>query len=787
MTNKMTTPKYLNGTLPISTRVDDLQGQMTIDEKIAQLSSFWFNELQENQKPSARKMHEFLKDGIGQISRIGGSSTLSPQGIAQAGNEIQQFLVNQTRLGIPAIFHEECCSGLMCLGGTTFPQMIGAASTWDPSLVEKMTTEIRKQMLAVGARQGLSPVLDIAVDPRWGRTEETFGEDPLLVSQFGTAYIRGLQGENKKQGVLATAKHFIGHSLSLGGLNCAPVQLGQHSLWDVFLMPFQAAIKEARLRSVMNAYPELDGEVIAASRKYLTDLLRHKLGFEGLVVSDYHAISMINFFHRITPDESIAAVMALKAGIEMELPTRICYGKPLLDALEAGKISIDEIDAVVHRILQTKFELGLFDNPYVDEGIVLKQFETPDQRLLAREIARQSMVLLKNDGVLPLKKVNTIAVIGPNANEPRHLFGDYSYASILEAITLKPITGSAFVSNVDKNYITANAVEAPSVLDAIKAQAGKEIKILYTQGCPVEEADRSGFTEAINIANQADVVILVMGDKSGMTPDCTCGEFRDRAELGLPGVQEDLCKAIAAVGKPVILVLINGRPLTIAWMDEHASAILEAWLPGEEGAAAVAEVLFGEFNPAGKLPITFPRSVGQVPIHYNQKPTGGRSFSYGDYVDLSVNPLYPFGHGLSYTTFEYSNLQLSAEKVKAGGQIDISLSVTNTGEFAGHETVQLYIRDEYASIPRPVKELKGFSRIFLNPGEKLNVIFHLPVDLLAFYDENLNLVIEPGKILVMVGSSSKDIRLQGEFEISELGKTPVKERLFNCKVTIQKS
>jgi len=774
----------LDSALPISTRLKELQAQMTIEEKLAQLTSFWFNDLQEAQKPSYDKMQGLLSNGIGQISRVGGSSTLSPLGVAHAGNEIQQFLVNQTRLGIPAILHEECCAGYLGLGGTAFPQMIGLASTWNPALVEQMTEEIRKQLLAVGARQGLSPVLDIASDPRWGRTEETFGEDPFLVSQFGIAYIRGLQGESMRMGLMATGKHFVGHSLSLGGMNCAPVQLGPRALWDVYLMPFHAAIKVAGLRSMMNAYPELDGEVVAASRSILTDLLRGKLGFEGIVVSDYLAIPMIHSYFQAAPDERTAAVKALKAGIDMELPTRICYGEPLRAALEAGQVSIDEIDGVVSRILQTKFELGLFDKPYVDESAVLEVFETPQQRALAREAARQSIVLLKNDHLLPLKKLRTIAVIGPNADAARHQLGDYSYPSMLEHMTFPPMSGAPFISGVDKDHVLANSVRIPSILEGIRRQAGEDTEVLYAQGCPVAEADRSGFVEAVQVASQADVVILVLGDKAGLTPDCTCGETRDRAELGLPGVQEELAKAIVAVGKPVVAVLINGRPLAIPWLDENVPAILEAWLPGEEGAAAVAEILFGAFNPGGKLPITFPRAVGQLPISYNHKPSGGRSNWYVDYVEMPASPLYPFGHGLSYTTFSYSDLHIPSEKASSGEKIEINLSVTNTGQVAGDEVVQLYVCDEYASIPRPVKELKGFCCVNLNPGERRRLTFHLPIDILAFYDENLELVVEAGMVKIMVGSSSEDIRLQGAIEVAGTGKMQVQQRLFECPTTI---
>jgi beta-glucosidase len=775
---------YQNSALPVSVRLDDLLRRMTIEEKLAQLTSYWFNELQEQQQPSGHKMQVLLKNGIGQVSRVGGSSTLSPLEVARAGNEIQRFLVTQTRLGIPAILHEECCLGYLGLGGTAFPQMIGLASAWNPSLVEQMAKEIRRQMLAVGARQGLSPVLDIASDPRWGRTEETFGEDPFLVSQLGMAYVRGVQGDDMKLGLMATGKHFIGHSLSLGGLNCAPVQLGPRALWETYLMPFQAAIKQAGLRSVMNSYPELDGEVVAASRRIMTNMLRDRLGFAGLVVSDYHAISMINTFHHVAPDDSKAAVMALRAGIEMELPTNICYGEPLRRALERGEISLEEIDAVISRVLRTKLELGLLDNPYVDESAVQASFETPKQRLLARQIACQSMVLLKNDGLLPLKKVNSIAVIGPNAAEPRHLLGDYSYPSMFELMTRTPMTGSAFIKDVDQDALQRNSVRVPSFLEGIQAFVGQHTQVLYARGCPLTEADRSGFDEAVHVANQADVVILALGDKSGLTPDCTCGETRDRAELGLPGIQEELARAIVLTHKPVVLVLVNGRPLAIPWLDENIPAILETWLPGEEGAAALAEILFGAANPGGKLPVTFPRSVGQLPVNYNHKLAGAHSYWYGDYVETSVRPLYPFGHGLSYTTFSYSDLHIHSEKASSGETIDVSLTVTNTGSLAGDEVVQLYVYDEYASIPRPVKELKGFTRLTLIPGESSRLTFHLPVDLLAFYDEKLELVVEAGIIKVMLGSSSEDIRLEGAFEITGKGKMPVKERLFECPVTI---
>jgi beta-glucosidase len=420
----------------------------------------------------------------------------------------------------------------------------------------------------------------------------------------------------------------------------------------------------------------------------------------------------------------------------------------------------------------------------VDEGVVCEVFETRKQRLLAREAARQSIVLLKNDGLLPLRKLPVLAVIGPNADAPRHLLGDYSYPSMLGLMTHAPRHDSVSINNVDEEHLRANSVSVPSILEGIRAQVGAQSRLLYAQGCPLTGSDRSGFDEAVSVAGQAEAVILVLGDKSGLTPDCTCGETRDRAELGLPGLQEELAHAVLAVGKPVVVVLINGRPLAIPWLEENAPAILEAWLPGEEGAAAVAEVLFGASNPGGKLPITFPRSVGQLPVSYNHKPSGGHSFWYGDYVETPASPLYPFGHGLSYTTFAYSDLRISPDKASSGDVVEINLAIANTGMVAGDEVVQLYVHDEYASFPRPAKELKGFCRVRIDPGQSRRVVFHLPVDLLAFYDEDLELVAEAGAIRVMIGSSSEDIRLEGSFEIAGAAKTRVSKRLFGCPTSI---
>ena len=692
--------------------------------------------------------------------------------------------MEQTRLGIPAIIHEECCVGLMSAGSSVFPQIIGLASTFRPDLAEDMTTAIRQQMRAIGAHQGLAPVLDVARDPRWGRVEETFGEDPTLVSQFGVSYIRGLQGDDLSRGVMATGKHFVGHAYSLGGMNCAPVHLGARELWDTYLAPFQAAIRDANLASMMNAYPQLDGEVVAASRRILTDLLRGKLGFYGLVVSDYEAIIMIHNYHYAAESLRSAAVKALNAGIDVEMPTVTCYGEELANALQAGEITLETIELSVRRHLQKKFELGLFENPYVDEGKILDVFESAENRELAYNIACQSMVLLKNDGTLPLQKhISKLAVIGPNADSTRSLMGDYSYSATAELLAFMPHPDSAF-AGVTVEEAGKPTIKMITVLEGIRAAVSPATAVGYARGCEVNTQDESGFAEAVALARSSEAVVLVLGGLSGLTHGCTTGEFRDSTDLGLPGIQAKLADVILQTGKPVVLVLVNGRPAAIPALAGRVNAILEAWVPGEEGGRAVAATLFGEVNPAGRLPLSIPRSAGQVPVFYNHKPSGMHSNIYGDYTTEKAAPLFCFGHGLSYTCFEYNGLHISKESAGINETVDVSFNLTNSGELAGDEVAQLYIRDEYASLPRPVKELKGFVRVALQPGETKRVIFHLPVNQLAYYNDVLDLVLEPGTIKVMIGSSSEDIRLEGEFNIAAEAPVHVIQRVFVCPVTI---
>ncbi len=767
------------------TNLVHLLSQMNLDEKLAQMGSVWGFELQEGQRFSPEKAGLLIASGIGQISRTAGGSCLEPRAAATFNNALQRYLQKQTRLGIPAIIHEECCSGYLGLGGTAFPQMLGLACTFEPDLAGQMTREIRKQLRSVGAHHGLAPVLDVGRDPRWGRIEETFGEDPLLVSQFGKAYITGLQGDDLGMGgVMATGKHFIGHSFSQGGLNCAPVRMGLDDLWNIFLLPFQAAFSQTNLHTIMNSYPELDGEVVAASARILTDLLRTRLGFQGWIVSDYEAIPMIHSYHRIAENKCEAAALALTAGIDLELPTRDCYAAPLLEALERGDINLDLVDRAVLRSLQKKAELGLFENPYVDEGRVPEFFETHVQRSLALEIARKSMVLLKNDGTLPLSpRSGTIAVIGPNADNRDCLLGDYSYSSMLDLMTSKLQGGGPPADSFDRTHIAAHAVQIPTILSALKNTA-PEVSFTYAQGCDRLTDDPSGIDAALQITHQADAVILVLGDHSGLTPPCTTGETRDSADLTLSGIQERLAEAVIAAGKPVIAVLVTGRPYAIPMLAESANAILEAWLPGEEGAAAIAETIFGINNPGGKLAVTFPRHVGQVPIFYNQKPSGGKSNWYIDYVNVKASPQFPFGHGLSYTTFEYSRFSISQPQVSAGETADIQVQIANSGPCLGEEVVQLYVQDEFASSPRPVKELKGYIRLALQPGEQKVVTFHLPVNLLAYYDQNQQLVLESGSFKIMLGSSSEDIRCAGSLLVCGDKKYPVDQQVFHCPVSV---
>ena len=764
-------PLYRDPSRTVAERVDDLLGRMTRDEKVAQLGSAWVFQLARQGSLDPDLAGGLLRNGIGHVTRISGASSLGARDSALLANAIQRYLAEETRLGIPAIVHEEICSGLMAREATVFPQAIGLASTWEPELAHMLGDSIRRQMRAVGAHQGLAPVLDVCRDPRWGRTEETFGEDPHLVAQMGVAFVRGLQGGDLREGVVATAKHLVGYGASEGGMNWAPARILPRELREVYLHPFEAAVRTAGVASVMSAYNEVDGVLCAADRDLLTGVLREQWGFEGCVVSDYFSVRQIAEYHRLARDGAHAAAMALDAGLDIELPATDCYGAPLLDALERGLVDETTLERAVGRVLRAKFELGLFDHPYVDPALATEAADTPRHHELARTIARKSIVLLKNDGALPLsQEVTAVAVIGPNADSARNLFGDYAYPAHVESLREVLESGHSELSASFGQLAEIDPVElrTPSVLDALRERMGRAVA--HARGCDVGGDSTDGFAEA------ADVAVLVMGDKSGLTDDCTSGEFRDRASFDLPGVQEQLVRAVLETGTPVVLVLVAGRPAASRELHERCSAVVMVWLPGEEGAGAIADVITGAATPGGKLPISYPVTSGQVPVFYAHKVSGGRSHPKGDYVDTPSQPLYPFGHGLSYTTFELSDARVREARIDWNDAIVVDATITNTGSRPGDEVVQVYVRDPHASITRPVRELKGFVRVELDPGAATTVTFELPVGQLGFYDRQLAYVVEPGIFEVFVGTSSVDLIDAGSVEVvaDSTGAAPTK-------------
>ena len=780
-------PAYLDPASPVAERVRDLLGRMTLHEKVAQLGSRWAFELADGDGRLVAATTDLLRDGIGQITRISGASSLRPRKAAELANAIQRHLVEETRLGIPAIVHEEICSGLMARDATIFPQAIGLATSWEPSLVEAIADAVRDQMRATGAHQGLGPVLDVCRDPRWGRLEETFGEDPYLVSRMGVAFVRGLQGDDLRSGVVATAKHLVGYGASEGGMNWAPAQIAARELRDVYLHPFEAAVRLGRVRSVMNAYNEVDGVPCAADRDLLTAVLRDEWGFDGCVVSDYFSIRQLADYHRFAVDVQDAAVQTLDAGIDVELPSADCYGEPLLEAVRRGLVSAETLDEAVRRILRTKFELGLFEQPYVEPARADASSSTGSHRELARKVARKSLVLLRNEGALPLApELRSVALIGPGADEARYLFGDYAYPAHVESLYDVLDSGQDPFSQQPppgRPEIAKAEIEAPSILDALRERLGTRVQ--FARGCDVDGDSRDGFDEAIVAAREADVAIVVLGDKAGLTADCTSGESRDRTSLELPGVQRDLLDEVVATGTSVVLVLVAGRPYGGAQAHEQCAAVLLAWLPGEEGAEAIVDTLFGDANPGGKLPVTYPRSSGHIPAYYGHKATGGRSHPKGNYADGPVAPLYPFGHGLAYTTFALTDAVVRRTEVSWNETLTVEITVANTGERDGDEVVQLYVRDPHATVTRPVLELKGFVRVELGRAESRRVTFDVPVGQLGFHGRRLDYVIEPGVLELFVGTSSADLVPAGSVTVAADSASSPPEKVFDGWVTVE--
>ena len=753
---------------------------MSRDEKLAQLGSIYVYELLDGPRLDPERATAILSHGIGQISRIGGASALPPAQVAALANAIQTYLVDETRLGIPAIVHEECLAGYMSTGATSFPQGIGMAATWDPDLAHDVAVAVARQLRSAGAHQGLAPVLDVCRDPRWGRVEETAGEDPYLVAAMGVATVRGLQAGDETMAVVATAKHFAGHGVPEGGMNSAPPHIGPRELREVFLPPFEAAVRVAGVTSFMHAYHEIDGIPCIANRELLVDTLRGEWAFAGTLVSDYNGIEELAVTHRMAADLEEAAAIAIEAGVDVELPSTAAYGAPLQQALESGRVDESDVDRSVARVLRQKFELGLFENALVASA---GNQPTGTDRALAHRAAQRSLVLLENEATtLPLSSdVASIAVVGPTADDPRFLLGDYSQAANLE--TMEEARGAAdeFSPAPASPVPQADLRDVPSVLEAIIGRVGPEIKVSYAAGCGVNDEYTGDIPAAVAVAADADVAIVVAGGRSGMTRSATSGEFRDRTDLGLPGAQQQLLDAVTATGTPVVLILLSGRPLSPDLAGVRA--VLHAWLPGAHGAAAVAGALFGDFSPGGKLPITVPRHVGQIPIYHGHKPTGGGVRLKGDYVDRPSTPRYPFGFGLSYTTFEVTGPKLAAMEVPTDGSVSATVHIVNTGDVVGDEVVQIYARRLAASVTRPVRELVGFTRIALDPGEERTLTFHIPADLLGFIDRRMRYVVAPGPVTISAGTSAVDFA--GTEPVELVGATIVApERSFFSSIGI---
>jgi beta-glucosidase len=744
--------KYRDQKLPIDARVADLLKRMTLEEKVAQMLCIWGLKktflMDEEEKIDLSRLHQNLKNGIGQIARLSDTANgLGAVEMAELANSLQKFFLEETRLGIPVIFHEECLHGLAAKEATSYPQPIGMASTFNTALIENIYTAIAEDARSRGAHQALTPVVDVARDPRWGRVEETFGEDPFLVAQMGIAAVKGLQGDGKFEDhkhVIATLKHFVAHGQPESGSNCGPGNFSERLLRDTFLYPFKQTIDKANVISVMASYNEIDGVPSHANKWLLRDVLRKEWGFKGYVVSDYYAITELYFKedtvgHGIAADKTEAAKTSVKTGVNIELPDMDCYPN-IIELVRSGKLDECEVDELVSSLLKYKFQLGLFDDPYVKLDPNNCAIKLEKDRTLALEAARETITLLKNENkTLPLNpnKKCKIAVIGPNAD--RRLLGGYSG---------KP-----------KYFV--------SVLEGIKSKVGDNVDVVYSEGCkitsmgaweddavllPDPEENTQAIKDAVEVAKQADTVILAVGDNEQTSREAWSKiHLGDRASLELIGVQNDLVKAIVETGKPIIVLLFNGRPNSIRYINENVQAILECWYLGQETGTAVADVLFGEYNPSGKLPISIPRSVGHIPCFYNYKPSARRGYLFDD-----ITALYPFGFGLSYSTFRFSNMRLEKSVICRDESTNVLIDVTNTSDLAGTEVVQMYIRDLLSSVTRPVKELRGFQKVRLKSGETKTVILPLLPEHLAYTDIDMENIVEAGDFEIMIGSSSRD-------------------------------
>lgn len=745
-------PAYKNTELSAEERAKDLLSRMTLQEKVAQMHCVWNDKatllLDTSGHFDIGKARKNFKNGLGQVGRPSDTKGgLNAYETALLTNAIQKYFIEETRLGIPVFYHEECLHGHAAKGATSFPQPIGLAATFNPSLVENVFTLVAKEARLRGAHQALSPVVDVARDPRWGRVEETYGEDPYLAGEMGVAAVKGFQGDGTfKSGerVVATLKHMAGHGWPEAGNNIAPANVSERVLREIFFYPFKQVIQRANPGSLMASYNEVDGVPSHANKWMLRDILCGEMGFNGYVVSDYYAVRELAdreglFGNAVAANGDEAAKTTIEAGVNIELPEIDCLKN--LDSLVQRQIIAESlIDELVLEMLEYKFKMGLFENPYVDPDKAKAFIGSEENRKLAQEAALQTITLLKNDNhAAPLsrEKVKHIAVIGPNAN--RILLGGYSG---------------------EPTFYT-------TVYDGIKRKAGDKIKVSYSEGCkitttsgwsqdkvevPAPEDDRKQIKEAIALARTADVIVLAIGQNEQVSREAWSKEHMgDRTTLDLVGRQDELIDAMVATGKPVIAFVFNGSPLSFNNLIKKVPAIVECWYLGQETGNAVADVLFGDYNPGGKLPITFPRSVGHIPAYYNYKPAARRGYLFDD-----VSPLYAFGYGLSYTTFEIGAPAIANAFIKIGDSVKVTATVKNTGTVKGDEVVQLYIRDKVSSVTRPVKELKDFKRVTLEPGEEKTITFFITPEKLSFYDINMAWTTEPGEFDIMVGNSSRD-------------------------------
>jgi beta-xylosidase len=789
----MPTYPYKDPQISIAERVSDLLGRMTLAEKIAQMYSHWLILSPDGnhrvrtdafaQAATTEDLNAKLKLGVGQITRPLGTHPVTPVEGVRALNALQRFLVTETRLGIPAMSHEECWVGLMVKGATLFPSALNYGSTWHPELMESVGREIRKEAKQVGCHQGLAPVLDVSRDVRWGRTEETMGEDPYLIGVLGTRYVRGLQGEGRE--LLATLKHYVGHSFSEGARNHAPVHLGYKELNDIFLLPFEMVVKQADAGSVMPAYHDIDNQPCHASRFLLTDILREQWGFNGLLVADYAGINLLHSHHGVARDKAEAAAQAFNAGLDIELPGFEC-AEHLQQAIDRFEITEETIDRTVARVLSEKFRLGLFENPYADENQVSLSSDTAKE--LAREVALQSVVLLENKGILPLNPGEklSIAVIGPTADDQLALFSGYSFpvhlivANMQEEDVryaktplqaLRERLGADHVSYAKGcDILTQRNAEAPMFPGDVDSDLASTLQRIS----PVSR-DTSQLQAAVDCARRSDVAIVFVGDLAGLFQTGTVGEGSDADSLQLPGVQARLVQEVIASGTPTIIVMTSGRPYSLGGLEDSAAAVLMAFQPGQEGGEAIVDLLTGKANPSGRLVVSIPKNVGAMPYYYNHKlKSGGTPIAY------HFGSKYPFGFGLSYTQFEYSGLTFEQDQVDVeDGTIIFSLNLENSGQREGCEVVQVYVRDVYASLVRPVKELKGFKRVSLQPKQRALISFAIPVDMLNFTNTENQRMVEPGEFEILIGASSSDIKLKGRIVVS--GRNRVLERMWRME------